>query len=234
MINKHFQKTLLVFALLVGLVVPLRSASAAGDRAFPAFSGFVAAVTDGQADVVRGVYVPGVLAMRVMQQPADDPGFVLRMGGVVTQFREAALNHVIGLLAHNDLAGVSFSNLKVGQEVRIIYGNGRVDYYVVNRLVRFQALPSGSEGENYVDLSSNITYSAQDIFSMFYNGKVHVTFQTCILQGGNSSWGRLFVTALPIPALPLREYQAFSHKARLEISEIWDGVEWLAGGLRFR
>ena len=202
MINKHFQKSLLVFALLVGLVVPLRSASAAGGKAFPAFSDFVAVVTDGQANVVRGVYVPGVLAMRVLQQPADDPGFVLPMGGVVTQFREAALNHVIGLLAHNDLAGVSFSNLKVGQEVRIIYGNGRVDYYVINRLARFQALPSGSEGENYVDLSSNITYTAQGIFSMFYDGKVHVTFQTCILYGGNSSWGRLFVTALPFQRCP--------------------------------
>ncbi len=125
--------------------MPLGSAGAAHVISLPAFSGFVASVVDGQANVVRGVYVPEVLALRVLQQPAGDNASVLRLDGVVTQFRAAAQNHVIGLLAHNDMAGASFAGLQIGQEVRIVYGNGRVDYYSVNRLASFQALQSGGE-----------------------------------------------------------------------------------------
>jgi len=206
--NKHFQKTFLVFALLICLMIPSLSASAAEGASLPAFSGFVVAVSDGQAKVVRGVYVPGTLALRVMQQPADDPELVFREDGVATQFRMAASNHVIGLLAHNDLAGASFSGMKIGQEVRIIYGDGRVEYYTVDRLAQFQVLQSGSQAEDYLDLNSKLNYTAQDIFTMFYDGAAHVTFQTCIFQDGSSSWGRLFVTAIPASPNYLRELQA--------------------------
>jgi len=53
-------------------------------------------VVNGQAKEVRGVYVPGILALRVLQQPQGDPGLVLRVDGVATQFRLAARNRVIG------------------------------------------------------------------------------------------------------------------------------------------
>ena len=69
---------------------------------------------------------------------------------------------------------------------------------MVNHLSRFQVNQPNSRFENYVDLNSNITYTPQDIFTKFYNGDVHVTFQTCIPMDGNSSWGRLFVTAIPV------------------------------------
>ena len=206
--NCHFRQVLLVFVLLIGLVSPLRSASAADGGVLPEFPDFVRTVKDGQAKMVRGVYVPETLALRVVQQPEDDPGAVTRADGVATQFSQAALNHVIGLLAHNDLAGASFSKLQIGQEVRIIYGNGRVEYYLVNRLARYQALWPGSQNEEYIDLLSNITYSPQDIFKMFYDGDVHVTFQTCIFQNGDASWGRFFVTAIPVPLIYQRKFQA--------------------------
>jgi hypothetical protein len=192
-----FKKAVLILGLLIGLVIPLMSASAADVGDLPAFSDFVIAVKDGQAQVVRGVYVPETLALRVVQQPLNDAGSVSRVDGVATQYRLAAGNQVIGLLAHNDLAGASFPNLKMGQEVRIVYGNGRVEYYLIDRLVRFQALDTGSYKERYIDLSSGVSYTPQDIFSMFYSGDVHVTFQTCIFQNGMSAWGRLFVTAIP-------------------------------------
>jgi len=35
-----------------------------------------------------------------------------------------------------------------------------------------------------------------------------VTFQTCILQDGNSSWGRLFITAVPVPLMNQVKFQA--------------------------
>ena len=185
-------------------MIPSRSAGAAQAGTLPAFSDFVVAVTNGQAKVVRGVYVPEILALPVLQQPEDDPGSVFQVDGVATQFRSAARNNVIGLLAHNYLAGASFSNLKIGQDVRIVYGNGRVNYFKINRLARFRAVLPGSQDESYVDLSSNISYTAQDIFTMFYDGDAHVTFQTCIGQGDNSSWGRLFVVAIPVSSVYLQ------------------------------
>lgn len=133
--NIHLQKSLLIFALFICLVMPAWSVSATSGETLPAFSGFISAVANGQAKVVGGVYVPGTLALRVMQQPPDEPGSVLRIEGVATQFGSAARNHIIGLLAHNDLAGASFSSLRVGQEVRIVYGDGRVDYHKINRVV---------------------------------------------------------------------------------------------------
>lgn len=207
--KSNFKKVFLIFALFLGLVIPLRSAGAADTGVLPEFSDFVASVKDGQANVVRGVYVPEILALRVVQQPADAPGDVIRVDGVATQFSLAAGNNVIGLLAHNDLAGASFSRLTIGQEVRIVYGDGRVEYFMVNRLARFRVLEFGSQNENYVDLSSNISYTPQELFTKFYDGDVHVTFQTCISQNGNLSWGRLFVTAIPVSSQYFREFQAF-------------------------
>jgi hypothetical protein len=205
MITRIF-KALIGFSLLFCLAVPYGSVGAAEGAILPSFSDFVTSVADGQANVVRGVFVQGVLALAVVQQPDADPGSVSIKAGVATQFNEAARNHVIGLLAHNYLAGAGFSNLKVGQEVRIIYGDGRVDYFLVNRLAKFQILQPNDSAGNLIDLSTGIPYSTQDVFTMFYDGDTHVTFQTCIKQGDNSSWGRLFVTAVPVP---LRNFQSF-------------------------
>jgi hypothetical protein len=137
--NILLKKSLLILTLLTCLVLPAQSVSAVGAGTLPEFSVFVASVTNGQAKIVRGVYAPGTLALPVMQQLSDDPESVLRIGGVATQFGLAARNHVIGLLAHDDLAGAFFASLKMGQEVRIVYGDVRVDYYKINRLARFKA-----------------------------------------------------------------------------------------------
>ena len=190
-------KVIILVALLAGLLIPFKPARAAESKTLQPFPDFVTMVTNGQADVVRGVYVPGVLADRVVAQPAANPGYVSKLDGTVTRFDMAARYKVIGLLAHNNLAGVSFSNLAVGQEIRIIYGDGRVAIYLINQVARFQALQPFSENSDFLDLNTNSTYSAGAIFKMFYQGGDHVIFQTCISQDGNSSWGRLFVTAAP-------------------------------------
>src|SRR5512137_1911565 len=123
---KHIITAVVLFTALCSLIIPLRFARAADGTSLPAFPDFIASVINGQAGVVRGVYVPGVLAYPVYQQAENDPGFVSEKDGVVTQFHLAAKNNVIGLLAHNTLAGASFSNLMVGQEVRIVYGDSKV------------------------------------------------------------------------------------------------------------
>jgi len=229
----HLTKALLIFALLTCLVIPLRSASAAQGENIPAFYNFVVAVTDGQAKIVRGVYVPGTLALRVMQQPAGDPSLVLNINGVATQFSSAAQNQVIGLLAHNDLGGAAFSRLSLGQEVRIIYGNGQVKYYRINRLARFQAVQAGSDAGKYVDLISKVTYTAQNIFKMFYTGETHVTLQTCITLAGNSSWGRLFVIADPVSALNFQVFRIYRFPVNLNSTNPEIGLQSLIWDLRY-
>lgn len=196
--TKNPLKAIVLFALFASLVIiPWMPAHAADSMLLPAFSDFVGAVTDGQAGFVRGVYVPGVMAYRVVQQPADNPGYVTPAEGVVTQFSMATQYGTIGLLAHNLLAGENFVNLQTGQEVRTIYGDGTISNYTISSINRYQALDPYSTGSNFIDLNTGVTYTALEMFAMYYQGADHITFQTCILQDGNSSWGRLFITATP-------------------------------------
>jgi hypothetical protein len=159
---------------------------------------FVASVTDGQAGVVRGVYAPGVLALPVRQQPANNPIYVSAENGVATQFASAAALGVTGLLAHNYLAGADFFKLAQAQEVQIVYGDGAVKPYRVTAIYRYQALDPYSPYSNFVDLSTGETKTVGEVFGLVYTGGDHVTFQTCIANNGNPSWGRLFVIATPV------------------------------------
>lgn len=72
----------------------------------PLFDRFVTAIINGKANQVVGVYVEGVLALRVIQQPSSQPAFVSGANNVATYFamvKRQTGNH--GLLAHNFLAG---------------------------------------------------------------------------------------------------------------------------------
>ena len=99
----------------------------------PDFEQFVISVSDGNAGVVRGVYVPGLFAVKVLQQPDNNPGYVSPADGTITEFGLAKSYGNIGLLAHNYLTGASFSNLLPGQEIRIVYGNGEVELFCCQR-----------------------------------------------------------------------------------------------------
>ncbi len=186
-------------ALLTGLVFPLQPAAATVTaEGIPTFAQFVISVRTGQAGVITGVYVPGLFAYPVVAQPANDPGYVSTEEDVLTHFSMPDAFNVIGLLAHNNLAGASFADLSVGQEIRVVYGDGRVDYYQVTQAARFQALQPTNPNSTFFDSTTDKYYSAVDIFKMFYTGLPHLTFQTCIARGGEASWGRLFITAVPV------------------------------------
>lgn len=196
--NQLSGKAILLIAVFIVALFPRLPAKAAEKGALPPFSDFVQSVTDGKPQMVMGVYVPDVLALKIVQQPEDNPGFVLAEDGTATQFRAAAANGIIGLLAHNTLAGAIFSDLTYGQEVRIIHGNGHVAYYVIRSIARFKADEPESTTSTFWDLQTNIQYTAAQVFNRFYQGSDRVTFQTCILGNGNPSWGRLFVTAVRV------------------------------------
>jgi hypothetical protein len=163
-----------------------------------AFDAFVESVADGRAGVLRGVYVPGVLALRVVQQPASKPYMVDMTPGVATQYGLARSYGVTGLLADNVASGVLYYALSPGQEVTLVYGDGSLRHYLVERAERFQALRPRDPYTDFINLDTGGRLSATALFTQMYTGGDKITFQTCIAQDGQMAWGRLFVTATPV------------------------------------
>jgi hypothetical protein len=189
---------LLVFAFTAFFLTPgLAPTVGYSKSAIPNSPDFYNPIQDSEADVLRAVYVPNVLALPVVQQPTDDPYYVSNHDGEVTQFSIASQYGNIGLLAHNHLSGKSFSKLSIGQEVELVYGNGRSEYFVVTEVLRFQALQPQNQQSLFLNLDNSEPLSANQMFNRVYTGSHHLTFQTCIKANGNMSWGRLFVLAMP-------------------------------------
>jgi hypothetical protein len=163
----------------------------------PDFRDFAQPVENGDVNTLSGVYVPNVLALPVIQQPSGDDGYVSNKDDQTTQFAMASQFGSVGLLAHNYLSGRFFSELAVGQEVRLVYGNGRVEYFVITEILRYQALEPNSQLSSFRSLDHSEILSAEQMFKRVYAGERHVTFQTCIAANGTVSWGRLFVVAKP-------------------------------------
>ena len=168
-----------------------------GESSLPSFPDFSKTVQNGDANVLRGVYVADVMALPIVQQPAGNAGYVTNKDGEITQFGMASQFGNVGLLAHNHLAGKSFTKLMVGQEVRLVYGNGKVEYFVITEALQYQALQPTSPYSSFRNLSKEETLTAEQMFKRVYLGDRHVTFQTCIAKDGSSSWGRLFIIAVP-------------------------------------
>jgi hypothetical protein len=164
----------------------------------PDLASFSRSVYNGQAGVLRGVYVQDVLAYPIVQQPSYNAAFVSNTDGVVTEFSPATQTGNVGLLAHNTLAGKAFTNMKLGQKVIVIFGDSKTETFVITKILRFAALSPYSVKSEFKNLDTNITISATQLFSDVYNGPRHLTFQTCIAYNGNDSWGRLFIIAQPV------------------------------------
>lgn len=183
--------------LLTSFFLNPQSTQAIGytESALPGFADFNKSVQTGESDVLRGVYVQDVLALPVVQQPQSNPYYVSNRDGQITQFSIASQYGNTGLLAHNTLSGRLFSQLAVGQEVRLVYGDGNVKYFVITQILRFQALQPKSISSSFRNLDRNETLTAGEMFNRAYLGESRAVFQTCIAAQGNASWGRLFVIA---------------------------------------
>jgi hypothetical protein len=189
---------LLVFVLATFFLGPgLPSANYQATTLLPDLAGSTQSLGNGHSRDIRGVSVSDVLALPVVQQPANHPYYVSNRDGEITQFSIASRYGNIGLLAHNSLSGKFFSRLAPGQEVRVVYGDGRVEYFVVSQILRYQALQPDSVSSSFRNLDQDEVLSAGGMFNRAYVGKYHLVFQTCIEAEGNPSWGRLFVVALP-------------------------------------
>jgi hypothetical protein len=164
----------------------------------PSLNDFIEQVSNGQDGVLRGVYLPGILAAPIVQQPSGMDDFVSPWQNVITQFNLATRMGSTGLLAHNYLAGEAFNLLQIGQEIVLIDGNGTVSTFIVTEILRYQALESDSSATPFMEPGSGTIISAAELFNRVYSQPERVVFQTCIQANGNPSWGRLFVIAEPV------------------------------------
>ena len=169
-----------------------------GEVDLPSLEAFAEQVSDGQGDELRGVYVPGILAASIVQQPAGKNDFVSPWQNTVTQFGLASRVGSTGLLAHNDLAGETFIFLEKGQKIHLIAGGGEISTFIVSEILQYQALESNSVTSTFVDLETHTLISSSDLFIRIYSRPGQLIFQTCIQAGNDPSWGRLFVIAEPV------------------------------------
>jgi hypothetical protein len=165
--------------------------------AVASFDTFVASVSTGNANQITGVFVDGVLAYNVTGQNGN-ASYVNENQNEVTKFALAAEYGTQAFLAHNYLAGGAFFNLTEGQIVTLVYGDGSSADFRIETTRRFQALSPDSTQSSFVDLESGEKLSNSELFHTVYNSDNSVVLQTCIAQDNVSTWGRLFVIAVPL------------------------------------
>jgi hypothetical protein len=169
------------------------------ERTVPLFDQFIQDLKTGDKNKIVGLWVEGKMALRVVYQPPNNPGFVSTVDNVATYFLmpyKLAGNY--GMLAHNYLAGRYFFNLVVGDVVELVFGDGNYQDFEVVEIKEFQALKPNSPQSDYIDLVSGAQLTANKLFIQVYMGEFHTTLQTCIARGNEGSWGRQFVLAPPL------------------------------------
>jgi hypothetical protein len=158
---------------------------------------FIGTMSSGKGSQVMGIFVQDVMAYSVTAQNGN-AAFVSPTPEVVTQFELAAEYGSTAFLAHNYLAGASFFELSQGQIITLVYGDGSTDDFQIQSIRRFQALSPDSTQSSFRDLESDEQFSASNLFYLMYNSDNSVVLQTCIANEGISTWGRLFVIAVPL------------------------------------
>ena len=193
--------TISFIIILFSTIIPTGSAHAMTEdfnsASLPDLDAFVEQVKNGQADELRGIYIPEILAARIVQQPTGVEDFVSPWQNIVTQFGLASKLGSTGLLAHNYLAGERFSLLQKGQKFHLIHGDGRISTFIVTEVLQYQALEPANTSSPFVDLKNQSSLTYSDLFTKVYNRPGQVIFQTCINAGNDPTWGRLFVIAEP-------------------------------------
>jgi len=166
---------------------------------------FSKTLLNGNSQQIVGVFVANTLAFPIQQQPAGNAAFVSTQADTVTQFAAASNYGSIGLIAHNNLAGAQFSDLKVDERIILVYGDGSQQQFEITEIDEYQALSPYSPYSNFVDLDvPETTLSATSLFMKVYNPDDRLVMQTCIEKDGVDSWGRLFIIAEPVEIeLPL-------------------------------
>jgi hypothetical protein len=193
----------ILLLVLSSFVLPAQTVAAASfpgaANELPDLAQFVRELENGDSGQLRGVYAPGLFANMVVQQPQGDPTFVSPRTSILTQFSSASRVGSVGLLAHNYRAGAQFKQIRAGQVIYLVFGDGSLRRYSVQHLFRYQALQPNSAQSNFIDLENGSRLTTQALFTRMYGRKGALVLQTCIESDGIDTWGRLFVIAEPAP-----------------------------------
>ena len=101
------------------------------------------------------------------------------------------------LKALHDKARENLAGQRQG-DLRLVYGDGRLEYYTINEVQKYQALSPTSSYSDFINLdNSNDRLSASDLFNRVYGSGGRLVLQTCIAGNGDPSWGRMFIVATP-------------------------------------
>lgn len=120
-----------------------------------------------------------------------DPMAVTTNPMEVTLYETAYDAGVIGLLAHNYLAGQAFYQLEIGDR---LYLNHR-PYQVMN-IIQYQTM----NPYEFMDLSSgDILTGEEAIRAIYLDRPGALVLQTCLEKYGNPDWGLTFWVAYPQP-----------------------------------
>ncbi|PKO05641.1 MAG: hypothetical protein CVU41_11255 [Chloroflexi bacterium HGW-Chloroflexi-3] len=165
-----------------------------------------------------GMIVPKLFTLPIAQQPTGRPDFVSNESDVVTEFSLANQFGTTGLLAHNYLAGSNFSKLEENDLIVLVTANKEYKLYKVEKILSYQALSPNSPYSNFVDLNdSSRVLSAVELFMEVYTETGSLVIQTCIAQGNEPSWGRLFVQAFPVTDIGIENLIDFQDQ-RMRVS----------------
>jgi len=156
---------------------------------------FKAGILNGNADQIIGLYVKECGGFKVIQYPAGSDGSVSPEKGVLTQFLRPASDRVIALLAHNYSSGKLFDSFPIGSQMVVVFGDGHQETYRLREKERYHALNGASSQSDFIELNTGEKQSASELYEHVFGGEPHLTLQTCIQNGDDQDWGRLFLVA---------------------------------------
>ena len=183
------------------------------------FYQFIKNVTEKRSgNQIVGMIAPKQFTLPIVQQPAGRPDFVSSEPEFVTEFSLTKQFGSTGLLAHNHLAGSNFSSLEVNDLIVLVTANKEYKFFKIEKISSYQALSPNSPYSNFVDLNDPSTVlSAVDLFMEVYTEEGSLVIQTCIAQGSEPSWGRLFIKAFPVSGIGIQELIDFQDQ-RISVS----------------
>jgi hypothetical protein len=152
---------------------------------------------DGTTDV-KAIYSKDSFLFGVVQQPPGLDSFVSPYDQILTQFMMP--DKMVAFLAHNQSkAGDAISNIRYGEEIYQINGDGKTEKYTITGRILARAIIPLSPYSPFVLIDENLndisgTFSAKELYEKIYrNSEIDIVFLTCIENERDINWGRLFV-----------------------------------------
>jgi hypothetical protein len=168
------------------------------DDSIPTLDSFRAQVQPGRSTQVVGVWAEGLFAFHVEPTPGQSVPQLENTAGI---YEWAVKRGTTALMIHNYLGGDHLYQVKGTTAIALIFGDGRVEWYQVDTIERYEAMnfsQDGFEGPFKIwDCEScDFEYSVSDLQRKHYTGSNSLAFQTCLDE--DNKIGFLIIEASPI------------------------------------